>query len=310
MACTLRMLSCLLGLAALFVGVPAAGVVFTPARSADDLANPHKGFLLWGSTFARDGGVDNFYAAHIYHLYLPWREIESADQVFDWAGVEARHLDPILAADPQATFVLRLVADYPDGGASGIDHYYQGGSRHRDYPLFLEQPPLSITGTDYSNCDGDGPGRAPDWNAPSFIDQARELVAALAARYDGDPRITAVQVGLLGLWGEWHQSGCPALAPGDAVKTPTWCILRTRRCRPAMRAAWTSVAPVSGFTRTTFLPSPPTVRGSRRRCRPATTAVTGISNTRFARPIRRPATTGGRARFPGRVRCRRSRMYG
>jgi hypothetical protein len=111
------------------------------------------------------------------------------------------------------------VADYPDGGASGIDHYYQGGSRHRDYPLFLEQPPLSITGTDYSNCDGDGPGRAPDWNAPSFIDQARELVAALAARYDGDPRITAVQVGLLGLWGEWHQSGCPALAPGDAVKT-------------------------------------------------------------------------------------------
>jgi hypothetical protein len=214
-----RLLSCLLGLVALLASAPATAAVFTPPRSADDLANPHQGFMLWGSTFAQDGGVDNFHGAHLYHLYLPWRELETADQVFDWARFEARHLDPILAADPAATFVLRLVADYPDGAASGIDHYYEGGSRHRDYPLFLEQPPLSIAGTDYASCDGDGPGRAPDWNAPAFIDQARELVAALAARYDGDPRITAVQVGLLGLWGEWHQSGCPALAPADAVKT-------------------------------------------------------------------------------------------
>lgn len=198
------------------VAAPAA--VFAPPRSADDLTNPHKGFLLWGTTFAQDGGVDDFHGAHIYHVYLPWREVETADQAFEWVQFESRHLDPITAADPAATFVLRPLADYPDGSASGIDHYYAGGDVERDYPLFLEQPPLSIAATDYASCDGDGPGRAPDWNDPGFILQAEELIAALAARYDGDPRITAVQVGLLGLWGEWHQSGCPDLAPGEAVK--------------------------------------------------------------------------------------------
>ena len=144
-----------------------------------------------------------------------WRR---ADQVFEWPLFESRHINPIVTADPAATFVLRLVADYPDGSASGIDHYYTGGSNNRDYPLFLEQPPWSIAGVNYASCDGDGPGRAPDWNDPDFATQAVQLVAALADRYDGDPRITAVQVGLLGLWGEWHQSGCEALAPGDAVK--------------------------------------------------------------------------------------------
>lgn len=196
----------------------AQAALFEPPRSADDLANPHKGFLLWGTTFAQDGGVDNFHDAHLYHVYLPWREVETADQVFDWALFESRHIDPIIAADPAATFVLRVVADYPDGSGSGIDHYYSGGSNARDYPLFLEQPPLSIAASNYTSCDGDGPGRAPDWNDPDFIAQALQLVAALADRYDGDPRITAIQVGLLGLWGEWHQSGCETLAPGDPVK--------------------------------------------------------------------------------------------
>ncbi|MBK7144223.1 MAG: DUF4832 domain-containing protein [Xanthomonadales bacterium] len=203
---------------ALFAATAASAAVFTPPRSADDLSNPHKGFLLWGTTFAQDGGVDNFHGAHLYHVYVPWREVESADQVFDWTLFESRHIDPIVAADPAATFVLRLVADYPDGSASGIDHYYTGGSNTRDYPLFLEQPPWSIAGVNYASCDGDGPGRAPDWNDPDFATQAAQLVAALADRYDGDARISAIQVGLLGLWGEWHQSGCEALAPGDAVK--------------------------------------------------------------------------------------------
>lgn len=191
---------------------------FTPARSSDDLRNPHKGYMHWGTTFAADGGVDDHYGSRIFHVYAPWREIETADQVFDWAGFEQRHLTPISNAYPDATFVLRLVADYPDSTGSGIDAYYTGGQNERDYPLFLEQPPLSIPATNYSSCDGDGPGRAPDWNHANLRPQLEQLIDALDARYDGDPRITAIQVGLLGLWGEWHQSGCPGLEPGTAVK--------------------------------------------------------------------------------------------
>ena len=51
-----------------------------------------------------------------------------------------------------------------------------------------------------------------------MITQLVQFVQAFGARYDGDSRITAVQVGLLGLWGEWHQSGCDARAPSNTVK--------------------------------------------------------------------------------------------
>lgn len=192
--------------------------VYAPPRSTDDLVNPHKGWMLWGTTFAIDGGVDNFHGARIFHVYAPWRELEISDQVFDWSGFEQHHLAPISAVYPDATFVLRVVADYPDSVASGINGWYVGGDPERDYPLFLEQSPLNIPASNYSSCGGDGPGRAPDWNHPAFAIQAQQLIQALAARYDGDPRVTAIQVGVLGLWGEWHQTGCPSLEPGSAIK--------------------------------------------------------------------------------------------
>ncbi len=202
----------------LLASTAAAGREFTPARSSDDLVNPHKGWMLWGTTYDQDGGVDNFHGARIFHIYAPWRELETSDQTFDFDGFETRHIAPILQDYPDATFVLRLVADYPDGPGSGIDDWYSGGQSDRDYPLFLEQPPLNIGASNYSSCNGDGPGRTPDWNAPAFESQALELIEAVAQRYDGDPRITAIQVGLVGLWGEWHQSGCPSLAPGNGIK--------------------------------------------------------------------------------------------
>lgn len=201
----------------LTVGNALAAMVY-PAATALDLNNPHKGFMLWATDYA-DGPPDNYYGSTVFHVYVPWREIETADQVFDWAGFETRHLMPILNDYPRATFVLRPVADYPDGENSGITLFYTGVEEQRDFPRFLIEAPLSIPYWTYTSCDGDGPGWTPDWNNAQMITQLVEFVEAFAIAYDGDPRITAVQVGLLGLWGEWHQSGCESHAPGVAVKS-------------------------------------------------------------------------------------------
>lgn len=190
---------------------------YSPAPTANDYNNPHKGFMLWGTDYA-DGAPNNYYGATIYHIYVPWREIETSDQVFEWGRFETNHLLPILNKDPRATFVLRPVADYPDGQNSGVTLFYTGGDLRRDFPSFLTNAPLSITAYPYTSCDGDGPGITPDWNDPAMITQLVQFVQAFAERYDGDPRITAVQVGLLGLWGEWHQSGCDNRGPSSAVK--------------------------------------------------------------------------------------------
>ncbi|MGJ8663004.1 MAG: DUF4832 domain-containing protein [Marinicella sp.] len=203
-----------------FLFIQTAGAaVFNPAPTQDVLDNPHRGFMLWGSNVLADGGLpDNLHEANIYHAYLPWRMVETADQVFAWAEVEQTYITPIINDHPDATLVLRLVADYPDGPGSGLDSHYTGGDNNRDYPLFLEQPPYNITGHSYTSCNGDGPGIAPDWNDPEFINQAQELITAFGLYFDGDPRITAIQVGLIGLWGEWHQSGCESIAPEALVK--------------------------------------------------------------------------------------------
>lgn len=188
-----------------------------PAATTNDLNNPHKGFMLWGTDYAAGSPV-NHYGATIYHVYAPWREIETADQVFDWGRFETNHLLPILADHPEATFVIRPVADYPDGENSGITLFYTGGELQRDFPRFLMEPPLSIPYAPYTDCNDDGPGWTPDWNHPAMITQLVQFVQAFGARYNGDPRITAVQTGLLGLWGEWHQSGCEAQEPSNTVK--------------------------------------------------------------------------------------------
>jgi len=191
----------------------------TPAVSSNEFDNPHRGFMLWGSSYAVDGGVDNFHGAHIYHVYLPWRIIETADQVFDWNAVETLYLQPILVDDPLATFVLRPVADYPESAASQIDAHYTGGENERDYPKFLEQAPLNIPYAVRAKCDSDGPIRSLDYNNPAARQQMQQFVQALAARFDGDPRITAIQVGLLGFWGEWHTSGCEDLQPNAQTRS-------------------------------------------------------------------------------------------
>ena len=190
---------------------------YAPTATTNDFNNPHKGFMLWGTDYAAGAPV-NHYGATIYHIYVPWREIETADQVFDWGRFETNHLRPILTVHSNATFVLRPVVDYPNGPGSGISLFYIGGDLHRDFPSFITNDPISIPVYPYTSCDGDGPGVTPDWNHHAMITQLVEFVQAFALRYDGDPRITAIQVGLLGLWGEWHQSGCNARAPSNAVK--------------------------------------------------------------------------------------------
>ena len=209
----------------------AAGVVHAasvqPPELAGDVANPHRGFMLWGTDFA-DGAAANYYGARIFHIYVPWREVETAPGVFAWAQMEANHLQPILAVYPDATFVLRLLADYPDGPDSNIDLFYERDGQgavidpHRDFPAFLLAPPFSLTALPYvegGSCGLYGSGVMLPWNDPLLIERMELLIAAFGARYDGHPRISAVQFGLLGYWGEWHTHGCTVHALGTTVRS-------------------------------------------------------------------------------------------
>jgi hypothetical protein len=49
-----------------------------------------------------------------------------------------------------------------------------------------------------------GGGRSPDYDDPRLIAALERFIAALGRRYDGNPRVAFVEMGLLGFWGEWH----------------------------------------------------------------------------------------------------------
>ena len=44
----------------------------------------------------------------------------------------------------------------------------------------------------------------PDYNSPFALNALRNFITAFGARYDGDPRLGFIHLGLVGLWGEWH----------------------------------------------------------------------------------------------------------
>ena len=50
---------------------------------------------------------------------------------------------------------------------------------------------------------------APVFDDPVFMAEHRRFIAALAARYDGDPRLAGLDIGSYGNWGEWHCHGLP-----------------------------------------------------------------------------------------------------
>ncbi|HWB35765.1 MAG TPA: DUF4832 domain-containing protein, partial [Rugosimonospora sp.] len=128
------------------------------------------------------------YATFPYSMewfYLPLNAVVTGPQAYQWNALESQ-LDAIAARGHQAAF--RFYLDYP-GKPSGIPGYLlDGGLATHAYD-------------DYGN---NGISVSPDYDDPALDTALDDFVAALGHRYDGDPRIGFIQLGLLGFWGEWH----------------------------------------------------------------------------------------------------------
>lgn len=140
--------------------------------------NPLKGFMPYAGN----------YSTFPYSMewgYLSLRSLMTGPASFNWTS-----LDTLLrnnAARSHQT-VFRVYLDYP-GVSTGI-------------PQFLLD--AGLTTHAYNDYGNNGVSLSPDYENP-LLDQAlSNFIAALGARYDGDPRIGFVELGLLGYWGEWH----------------------------------------------------------------------------------------------------------
>lgn len=154
--------------------VAADALESAPERTAH---NALKGFMtsyLWGTP------VTDF-PDQIEFLYLPLKDLwsESGDTLE--AGLEPLM---VAAAERNHHVVLRVFVDYPNRPSGLPDH-------------LVGDVPCSV----YTEHGG---GCSPDYDDPEMLEAMLGVIEAIGSRYDGDPRLGFVQLGLLGFWGEWH----------------------------------------------------------------------------------------------------------
>src|SRR5208337_2474794 len=140
--------------------------------------NPLKGFMPYAGSYGT-------FPYSMEWNYLPLRSLMTGPTNFDWSSLDA--LLSSVATRGHHT-VFRVYLDYPTL-PTGIPQY------------LLDDGLETYSYTNYNN---NGISVCPDYGNP-LLDQAlTNFIAALGARYDGDPCIGFITVGLLGFWGEWH----------------------------------------------------------------------------------------------------------
>lgn len=144
--------------------------------------NPLKGFVPYESAKAAET-----FPCSLEWFYVSLAELMPAAKTFDWAPLE-KHLTAIAARGHQSVF--RVYLDYP-GKTPGT-------------PKFLLDAGVKALPYDYSK--NNGRSLSPDYEDPRLRAALADFIAAFGAKYDGDPRIGFITVGLLGYWGEWHTS--------------------------------------------------------------------------------------------------------
>lgn len=169
-------------------------VVFQPAYEPGPADNPLKGFVPYA-------GAGREFPHSLEFDYLPLAALMTGPTDFNWAPLD-RLLDDVASRGCQSIF--RVYMEYPRKPSGVPSYLVQAGVKIRTWTNTNTQPlPPALDHT-------------PDYEDPRLRAALTSFIAALGARYDGDPRIGFITAGLLGTWGEWH---CHPHAEWFASKT-------------------------------------------------------------------------------------------
>ncbi|MCX8157914.1 MAG: DUF4832 domain-containing protein [Verrucomicrobiae bacterium] len=158
--------------------VQAASLAYAPAPPD----NPLKGFV----PYLRE---DKTFPHSLEWDYTKLSEVMTGPTNFNWAPFEAK-LNA--AASRGHQFIARFYMEWP-GRSTGVPQYLiDAGLTMRRWTNTNTQPfPPAVDHT-------------PDYEDPRLRAALTNFIYALGRRYDGDPRVGFIGLGLLGTWGEWH----------------------------------------------------------------------------------------------------------
>jgi hypothetical protein len=166
----------LLATAILVASAAAGDVVIRPEAAPGPLDNPMKGWC----PYTNAGPIRQPYS--MVFLYTSWKVLEPEEGRYAFDRWEKAEWSVPDAAGKHV--VLRVYVDYPSR-PSGLPDWLEGSIRLSPYK-------------------DHGGGVSPDYDSPRLIAAMEKLIEAMGRRYDGDPRVAFIELGLLGFWGEWH----------------------------------------------------------------------------------------------------------
>jgi hypothetical protein len=153
--------------------------------SEPDVSGPGRGYATAGGFTMNNGYLPD----HCVYKRYSWRKLEPDRGQYDFTNTIERDVQRAAAQGKKfALGILALSASpYSDDDIDVPDYLVQ------------EMP----QGFYFTKSKG-GRVYVPDWNDADFITRNNALIAALAAKYDGDKRIAWIDIRSYGNFGEWH----------------------------------------------------------------------------------------------------------
>ena len=160
--------------------------------------NPLKGLVPYAADY------DGRFPHSMEFNYLPLGKLVVGPGRYDWRPLE-KLLNAIASRGHQAVF--RVFMEYPGKTDILPKYLVRDGLKVHKY-LYTNTAPLPPA-----------PIETPDYEDPRLRKMLADFIAALGAKYDGDPRIGFITAGLLGTWGEWHTYPREELFASKRVQT-------------------------------------------------------------------------------------------
>jgi len=144
------------------------------------LDNPMKG---WAYFYNAEG------TNSLLFTNVSWKSIEPSDGSYDFSAID-RYLNNGTNAGKH--FVFRVYLDYPFI-ASGVPQWVTA----KGVDMIAYGTPIGTRSSTAID------GYTPDYNNPVLVSYVTRLISKLGERYNGDPRVAYIQVGIMGQYGEW-----------------------------------------------------------------------------------------------------------
>ncbi len=183
-------------------------ITYALRRFDGPLTNPHKGFTVpteaaWtfdpGFEYGPHGSLNNKAWDLVTYGsgYQQWNKLNPAKGVYDWSELEelldaltAHNMGYALRVFPYSPSFIRDDSTPEENYDWTPKYVYEAGAK-------------KITARYKEN---NASAAVPVWDDSVYLHYAKEFATALAAKYDGDPRIEYIDVRSFGEWGEWHVS--------------------------------------------------------------------------------------------------------